>query len=132
MTTSEAGSSRRIQDDHRSIRDLLAALGGTDRVGEVLGLMEELRGMLETHFAFEESEGGMRAVVAEQAPERMPELEVLFVEHGQLRGDVQRLWETAQDCLRLRDALIGRIKRHEAQEAELLSSALYDDIGGSG
>lgn len=132
MTTTEAGSQRRIQDDHRSIRELLAALGGSERVGELTGLLEELRGMLDTHFAFEESETGMRVVVADQSPERMPELEALFHEHGEIRGDVARLLETSQACLRLRDALVGRIKRHEAQEAELLSSALYDDIGGSG
>ena len=132
MTTTEARSSRRIQDDHRSIRDLLSALGGADQVGELMSLLEELRGMLETHFAFEESETGMRAVVVEQAPERMPELEALFAEHGEIRADAVRLWETSQDCLRFRDALVDRIKQHEAKEAELLSSALYDDIGGSG
>lgn len=130
MTTTETRPSLQIREEHGSIKAQLVDIEKEERLGALLERLGALRGSLERHFAFEESEEGMRGVVRDSAPERMDELEGLFAEHDALGRDLDALEATTRDLLSTRDALIARIRAHEARESELLTAALYEDLGG--
>lgn len=130
MTLPVVRPSEQIQEEHGGIKALLNRLESAESIQTFLDAVGVLRTTLKGHFAFEESEGGMTSVVRDNAPERMDELEALFTEHATLSADLEALDTVARDLLKSRDAFVARVRKHEEREADLLSGALYDDIGG--
>lgn len=129
---SEARPSEQIREEHGGIKTLLSQLEGANGLPVLLEVVAVLRNTLKGHFAFEESENGMTSVVRDNAPERMDELDALFTEHATLAADLDALETAARDLMKSRDAFVARVREHEAKESDLLSSSLYDDLGGYG
>lgn len=127
--TSDTRPSEQIHEEHGGIKTLLTRLEGAGSVQELLGTVEVLRSTLTGHFAFEESDDGMASVVRDNAPERMDELEALFEEHGALSKALDALEALTHDLVKSRDAFVARVRKHEEKESDLLSGALYDDLG---
>jgi hypothetical protein len=129
---------RRIDDEHRQLGELLRSLTHTRELGRLNLQLGELRELLIAHFAGEEGEEGLHAVVAEGASHRLPNLQHLFEEHRELLAQVERLAADAAELAagpiaRLHEgvlALAESLRHHEAVEEELFSEAFYRDIGG--
>lgn len=129
---------RRIDDEHRQLGELLRSLTHTREVGRLSAELGALRELLVAHFAGEEGEEGLHAVVAEGASHRLPNLQRLFDEHRDLLAQVDALAGDAAalaggPLARLHEgvlALAESLRRHEAVEEELFSEAFYRDIGG--
>jgi hypothetical protein len=131
------GSSAAIAEEHRVLRELLGRITATRDLGALLPQLGELEGLLALHFAHEEEADGLHAVVADSAPDRLPEVQRLFDEHREIARRVMELRERAEELWRgpLAEVLEGvaeladRLHRHEAAEGDLLAGALYDDLG---
>lgn len=129
-----------IAEEHRRLRDLLGRVKDTRELGPLLTVLAELRAELVEHFAHEEAAGGLHDVIDDAAPHLLERVHDLFDEHRRCLDDLDRLRERVRQTLEgpvtelLRDAdrLCATLHEHEAAETELLSGALYDEIGGSG
>jgi hemerythrin len=128
----------RMEEEHHSLRGLLVEVNQTYDLFKLLPLLEELKTELREHFEQEESEGGFGAVVSDSAPHKANVVDHLFDEHVEflqtmdgLQGKVEELLVGPVAEMRATIAgLCARIEAHEAKENELLSEALYTDIGG--
>ena len=129
-----------IAEEHERLRALLGRVEGEKGLRGLLALLGELRAELAEHFAHEEAAGGLETVVAESAPHLAGQVDELFEEHRRCLEEVDRLRDKAAAILdgpaaevrREVVALCETLHEHERQETELLSGALYDEIGGSG
>ncbi len=129
-----------IAEEHRRLRELLGRVKDARDLGSLLPLLGELRAELVEHFAHEEAAGGLHDVIDDAAPHLLERVHDLFDEHRRCLDDLDRLSERVRKILEgpvtelLRDAdrLCATLHEHEAAETELLSGALYDEIGGSG
>lgn len=129
---------QRIDDEHRRLGELLRSLSQQREPARLAAGLSELRTLLAAHFAGEEGDEGIHAVVAEGASHRLPNLQKLFEEHrellaraGALEAEAAAL--AAGPAARLHEgvlALAESLRRHEAVEEELFSEAFYRDIGG--
>ena len=128
-----------IETQHRELREMLGAIEATDALNQLVPLLELLRAELQTHFADEEREdGGLAEAVGASAPRHLRRLGQLLDEHGRLLDAVEELIVrgrtllngSVRDLVRDTRDVSQRLKRHEAQETELLTDALYADIGG--
>ena len=134
----ESEARRRIDDEHRQLGELLAALESTRDLGRVRVQLAELGALLRHHFETEEGPEGLHDVVGEQATHRLTTLQRLIAEHGEILIQVEQLRIAVGDCLDgpVRRALAGvgelagRLRRHEADEEELFAEAFWSDIGG--
>jgi len=135
-----AASPTQIAEEHRRLRELLARIETTRELKPLLELLGELHAELEEHFAHEEAAGGLEDVVDDAAPHLLEQVEGLFEEHRYCLRELDRLRELARSTLEgpVAEVIEGvaglchTLHEHEAVETELLSSALYDEIGGSG
>lgn len=131
---------RQIAEEHRRLRELLGRVKETRELGPLRTVLAELRAELVEHFAHEEAAGGLHDVIDDAAPHLLERVHDLFDEHRRCLDDLDRLREQVRQTLEgpvtelLRDAdrLCTFLHEHEAAETELLSGALYDEIGGSG
>lgn len=142
-STAGAGAgtvSGRIAEEHRHLRELLERIGATRELEPLLTLLGELRADLVEHFATEEAPGGLHDVIDGEAPHLVERVHDLFDEHRRVLEEIDRIRERVRQALDgpvtelLRDAdrLVRTLHEHEAAETELLSGALYDELGGSG
>jgi hypothetical protein len=140
MATGRRGRKRPdIAAQHRELRQMLSEIEATNDLGRLVTVLEDLRSELRLHFADEEREdGGLAEAVGASAPRHMRRLDQLLAEHAQLLQEADRLITRGRTLLdgAVRDiqqealALSEHLRRHEAQETELLSDAVYADIGG--
>jgi Hemerythrin HHE cation binding domain len=128
-----------IAAQHRELREMLGAIEGTDELTRLLPLLEQLRDELREHFSDEEREdGGLADAVGSSAPRHLRRLGALLSEHRRLLETIDELIVRGRtlvdgpvrDLERDARALSRELKRHEAQETELLTDAVYADIGG--
>ncbi len=133
-----AAARNRIDDEHRQLGELLRSLTHTRELGRLNAQLGELRALLVAHFAGEEGEEGLHAVVAEGASHRLPNLQHLFEDHREILTRVDALAGEAAaleagPAARLHEgvlALAEALRRHEAEEESLFAEAFYRDIGG--
>jgi len=140
MTTKRRGRQRAdIEMQHRELREMVAAIEATVELTQLVPLLEELRAELQAHFADEEREdGGLAEAVGASAPRHLRRLDELLGEHARLLEAVDELIArgrtlvngAVRDLLRDTRAASRQLKRHEARETELLTDAVYADIGG--
>lgn len=136
--TSAAGSRQRIDDEHRRLNELLAALGATRDLDRIAILLAQLRELLVAHFATEEGSDGLHDIVSQHAAHRLPNVQQLFEEHRAMLAELDRLRSEVAVCLtgpvahlRMGVAdLSDELRRHEAVEDSLFGEAFYTDIGG--
>lgn len=138
-----AEMSRQHRELKRQVHRLRGRLGELPQGGAVEGwheaTLEEvalLRDCLQKHFVLEETDGYLEPVT-ERSPNLSGKVGLLRAEHAAILRDVDR----AESACRSRraaaevSALLGSaldsLERHEAQEADLMQSALSDDIGGA-
>lgn len=127
----------RLLAQHGELRETLGMIEASGEAARLVPLLEDLRAELETHFAEEEGAGGLAEAVGASAPRHMRHLEALLAEHRQLLAALDALLARGQALLtgpvrefvRETRALSRRLRRHEAQETELLSDAVHADIG---
>ena len=128
-----------IETQHRELRELLGAVEASAELTQLVPLLEQLRSELQAHFADEErEEGGLAEAVGASAPRHLRRLEELLGEHAHLLETVDELivrggallHGAVRDVVRDTRALGRQLRRHEARETELLTDAVYADIGG--
>ncbi len=135
-----AASPAQIAEEHRRLRELLARIEATRELLPLVELLGELHAELEEHFAHEEAAGGLEDVIEDAAPHLLERVEGLYDEHRYCLRELDRLRDLARATLdgpvaEVVNGVAGLCRTlhdHEAVETELLSSALYDEIGGSG
>ena len=140
-----------ILDEHRQVMLLVARVDecacadvrrdkawGTDLAGRVGGLLAQL----ELHFSGD-VEVSMFEELAQSAPHLIGKLEALVAEHPQILADFRKVAETAVEvdltdsdagvrlAMMARKA-IARLRRHEAEENEIIIRAIWEDIGAGG
>lgn len=133
-------SRRCIEEEHRALRAMLDRVESTADLSELLPLLEELEGMLEHHFATEESPAGLHAAIGESAPQTWGALEALFEEHRQLLEAIRHLIRSTRACAAgpVAEVLDGvadlaqRLHLHEESETELFVDVVNTDLGGTG
>jgi hemerythrin len=143
MTSSGSSNSRAAHDarrlidaEHRQLRHLLVMIGATAKPAAMVPLLEQLKALLEEHFAHEEADGGMPSMVSGRAPHLMTQLGSLMNEHEVFMSDVSTLIERAArgdevDAVHaaFRD-LASRLHDHESRETDLIMDAFESDLGG--
>lgn len=128
----------RIDAEHHTLRGLVHRVDEHRDLTTMVPLLEELRQLLEEHFAHEEEADGMADLVRVAAPHRMDTVDQLFDEHRRFLADTDVLIERIRACLSgptqdvydRAHALAVALHDHEARETELLSDAMYEDEGG--
>lgn len=137
---SKSGKHAEYFEDHRVLQVVLAKVESTRDLSLLIPLLEELHGLLQRHFAREESKDGLRGVVGQAAPHRLDQLETLLKEHADFLVTTRSIKEKIQACLSGPipeiyseiQSLCDRLHMHEETETELLTEALYTDLGESG
>jgi len=133
-----AAARREIAEEHRTLRTLVERLEATADPEALHRRLDELRGLLALHFAREEAPDGLHRAIDGSAPHRTVSVQGLFEEHREYLAELARLAEEARALVAgpvaaLREGvaeLCRKLHEHEAAETELLSGALYDDLGG--
>jgi len=135
-------------EEHRACMEVVAEVEGIldrqpDRegawLGELRGKLPELRRTLSAHFAGEE-QGPLFRQLPIQAPQLSGRLQRLEDEHQGILDSVDTLLERADalndpEIFQLRELnaqvqlLVATIRRHEAEENELVMQANWDEIG---
>lgn len=129
---------QRIDEEHRRLGELLAALESTTDLAALAPRLAGLRELLVAHFASEEGPEGMHDIVAEGAAHRLPNVQHLFEEHRAILLRLDHLRDETSACFEgpVRRVLAGvaelagTLRRHEADEEDLFSEAFYSDLGG--
>lgn len=128
-----------ISAQHRELREMLGTIEATSELAQLVPLLETLRDDLQAHFADEERpEGGLAEAVGASAPRHLRRLAELMDEHGRLLETVEELIlrgrtlmnGAVRELIHDARAVSEQLRRHEARETELLTDAVYADIGG--
>lgn len=129
----------RIVDEHRQLAGRLRDLAQVKDPARIAALASELHDLLAGHFVREEAADGLRAAVLRTSPHLVDRLEGIIGEHVSLLAATVALRElagadgaSAEDVRAASGALIEKLRDHEARESSLLSTALWDDVGGEG
>ncbi len=129
-----------IAEDHHDLRQAMVGLQQTTALERLIPQLADLRAELKEHFELEEGEDGLAQAIGESAPHHLNRLTKLFDEHIALLGAVDDLIARAQACIDgpvaevFRDVgvLCTRLEEHEANETQLLTEAVFTDLGTSG
>ena len=129
-----------IAEDHHDLRQLLVELRQASDLRLLIPQLKRLRAELKEHFDLEEGEVGLAQAIGESAPHHLNRLTKLFEEHVALLDTVDGIIERAGECLDgpvadvLGDVtgLCTHLEEHEANETELLTDAVFTDLGTSG
>ena len=135
-TESAASSLDEIAEEHRALGEALRGLEAAGDPAVILPRLEELRGLLERHFAGEEASDGLPETVSANAPHLLAALEGIFDEHREFLKDLDVLAAETRACIarsaELKSSVVefvGRMRDHEVRETQLIGDAVYDDIG---
>jgi len=129
-----------IAEDHHDLRRALGRLRQTSELRLLIPQLTRLRTELQEHFELEEGEEGLAQAIGESAPHHLNRLTKLFDEHVTMLAAVDGIIERAEACLEgpvaevLRDVigLCSQLEEHEANETQLLTEAVFTDLGTSG
>jgi hypothetical protein len=129
-----------IAEDHHDLRQALVELRHTSELRLLIPQLTRLRVELKEHFDLEEGEDGLAQAIGESAPHHLNRLTKLFEEHVTMLEAVDGILKRAEDCLAgpvrevLRDVtgLCSHLEEHEANETQLLTDAVFTDLGTSG
>jgi hypothetical protein len=131
------GAEERILAEHRTIREFLQQIENSSGLVELLGLLKDLRAVLELHFMSEEAPDGFFDSIREMSSRQLATLDRLEKEHGALLAEVDGVSERARACLAgavaaiLTEAraLARRLRAHETAEETVLIDTMYTDLG---
>lgn len=136
---SQESSRQRIADEHRSLRESLELLKDTSDIRRIAPMLENLRPKLEAHFRSEEEPEGLHQAIGDSAPHLLSSLQQIYDEHRGFLASIDRLTGEARQCCEgpvarvlagIRELCEG-LEAHEAAETELLTDAVYTDLGDS-
>ena len=135
-TESAASSLDEIAEEHHALGEALKRLERADDPAEILPQLDELRGLLERHFAGEEASDGLPETVSTNAPHLLASLEGIFDEHREFLKDLDVLAAESRACIgriaELRSSVaefVERMREHEIRETQLIGDAVYNDMG---
>ncbi|MEZ4220167.1 MAG: hemerythrin domain-containing protein [Polyangiaceae bacterium] len=138
-----------ILDEHRHVTDLIGRLqtamedekAGEPWAEQVAGMLDQLVKLLREHFGGEAETTFFQEMI-EAEPRLTNQLQKLALEHSAiLRAFVEgadlakRLSTGEGEAKQLRrkvQVAIATLRRHEAEENELVMQAYWDDMGGRG
>jgi hypothetical protein len=133
----EPSTLQQVAAEHDLIRELLARMEKAVAIELLLAEIERLEPLLFDHFESEEAPGGLYAQVRERIPGNFSRLEALEHEHGEFLDELRRLEGACRTRVqppkairRNVEALVQRIRAHEASESEFLRDAFMTDLGG--
>lgn len=143
MTKSSSGHQARqdrrdqIAADHHNLRVTIDQLLNASNLPLIIGHLRRLRSELVEHFKLEEGGDGLAKAIGETAPNALNKLGRLFDEHGEFLGTIGRLIDETNACLNGPVAdiengirrLCAQLEAHEATETELISEAVFTDLG---
>lgn len=126
--------------DHHALNVVLRRMLSTRDLNLLIPLLKELHHLLEEHFAREEESDGLYQVVSDAAPQHLEQVRKLLAEHCGFLSTVKSLEEKAKACVDdpktdVFDEVIllcQDLEMHEAMENDILTDALYRDLGESG
>jgi hypothetical protein len=129
-----------IAEDHHDLKQALVELRHTSELRLLIPQLTRLRAELKEHFDLEEGEDGLAQAIGESAPHHLNRLTKLFEEHVAMLEAVDGIIKRAEDCLDgpvrevFRDVtgLCRHLEEHEANETQLLTDAVFTDLGTSG
>jgi hypothetical protein len=128
-------AARQIRDEHARLKDLLTRIAAARELTPLLPLLEELRGLLVSHFAREEAEDALGPAVLRSRLQSVAR--EILAEHGVFLRDLDRLLEQGRQAREIRDAVFAgmedlarRLREHEVKEDELLLDLAETDLGG--
>jgi hypothetical protein len=127
-----------IAEEHAMLRRFLGELVDAPDVLTLPAKLDELLKILQAHFEREEAPDGFTKVVEDAAPHQIAKLELIVQEHRTLLAQVEALRWQAQACLdgpvaeilNRVQAFARALREHEHRETDLLTDAIYTDIGG--
>lgn len=135
-TESVASSLDEIAEEHRALGVALKSLEAAADPAAILPQLEELRGLLERHFAGEEASDGLPKAVGTNAPHLLAALEGIFDEHREFLKDLDVLTAETRACIargaELKSSVVefvDRMREHEVRETQLIGDAVYTDVG---
>lgn len=126
--------------DHHALNVVLRRMLSTRDLNLLIPLLNELHQLLEEHFAREEESDGLYQVVSDAAPQHLEQVRKLLAEHSGFLTTVKALEAKAKASVDdpKNDVFDGVIllcqdlEMHEAMENDILTDALYRDLGESG
>jgi hypothetical protein len=113
-----------LSEDHRRVDELVARLRSVTDLPSLVDALEKLGEVLVTHFAHEESPGGIYEVMGVARPELRTPLGDLVGEHYSLLSDIRSLAARGREILERSHVdlcsearrLADRLQVHEAKE----------------
>ena len=129
-----------IAVDHHNLRVTIDQLLQVSELPLVIAHLRRLRTELVDHFKLEEGADGLAQAIGETAPNSLNKLTRLFEEHGEFLDTIEELITQTNACLNgpmaeihsgIRD-LCTKLEAHEVTETELISDAVFTDLGTSG
>jgi hemerythrin len=136
---------RKALEEHQAINQTIDRLktsihceDGRTSQKELLAIVSELRGLLQSHFATEE-DGGFMAPVLEERPQAETTINALKKEHEEILDEIDSIEQTLASqsasaekmegvCETIKN-LIEQLQHHERTEDELIQTAYTQDIG---
>lgn len=138
----DTGQHRRdqIAADHHNLRVTIDQLLQVFELPLVIAHLRRLRTELVDHFKLEEGADGLAQAIGETAPNSLNKLSRLFEEHGEFLDTIDGLIGQTNACLNgpmaeIQDGirvLCAKLEAHEATETELISEAIFTDLGTAG
>jgi pyruvate,orthophosphate dikinase len=138
-TRTAAHSVEQVLDEHAELRDLLQQLEDADDARIVVGLLDRLQALLAAHFGHEEEDEGVLRAVANVSADLRAALDVLMVEHRGIFREVSGLacrmrrqdGDVAAVVKGEIEALLERLREHDARETHLVREAVAESHGMS-
>lgn len=129
-----------IDAEHHNLRESMVQLREAPDLPLIIAHLMRLRDELVEHFKLEEGDDGLAQAIGETAPNALNTLDRLFHEHDEFLTAIDGLIHRANDAMEgvasdLKSdirTLCTRLEQHEATETELLSDAVFTDLGTSG
>ena len=144
QSTGPEGSDQHRRDqiavDHHNLRVTIDQLLQVAELPLVIAHLRRLRTELVDHFKLEEGADGLAQAIGETAPNSLNKLSRLFEEHGEFLNTIDKLIVQTNSCLNGPMAeikggirtLCTQLEAHEVTETELISDAVFTDLGTSG
>ncbi len=126
----ERSARERIAADHREVLGLLKQLETHTQPSGIREIAYELTTLLDRHFKDEEGVYGVFAQIEEARPDLQGQVSRLRDQHRaieELIGTIR--FDDDAHALSDRDRVVQMIREHEAAETELLTEAIYEDLG---